>query len=274
MDAVRVLCWLVATMIGVYCSIIVFCVAFQRRYIYQRPARNNPPAVPLKSIAAGEFITVEAEDGGSVVAWHVPPANGKPVVIFLHGSADSPDHRATRFLALAAEGFGVIAPYFRGFDRSTGIPTEKGLLLDATAIYEYCRKLYPPQQIAIWGFSLGGAVAILLVARARVGALIVEASFTSLAAMAGHLLPFIPVRLILRDTYRADHAIATIASPVLIMHGNADRETPIGMGERLFEAAPEPKKFVRFAEGTHSDLDKFGASRVARAFLNSWLERP
>jgi fermentation-respiration switch protein FrsA (DUF1100 family) len=260
--------WFLLVVLTIYVSALFFCFLFQRRYIYRRPIIDYTTHISLSSVA-GDFVTIRTEDGENIVAWYSPPLDNHPIVIFFHGSADSPAQRATRFLALASAGFGVLAPYFRGFGQSTGSPTEKGLLLDAAAIYCYCTSLYPPERIALWGFSLGSAVAVLLAARAKVGALILEAPFTSLTAIAKHSLPFFPMGSILRDKYCADTAIISVAAPILMLHGDADRETPIAFGKLLFEAAPEPKEFVHFASGGHGDLDRYGALAVVRRFLAS-----
>jgi fermentation-respiration switch protein FrsA (DUF1100 family) len=261
--------WLLIATLGTYFLVVLVCFVFQRRYIYQTHGSLNAAAVSLTSIADSTFVSIQTEDGQNIEAWYTPPRDNRYIVIFFHGSADSPDHRATRFLALTTDGFGVIAPYFRGFGRSTGSPTEAGLLLDAKAVYSYCSTLYPPERIALWGFSLGSAVAVLLAAKVKVAALILEAPFTSLAAIAKYSVPFIPMGLILRDEYRADLAIASVAAPILMLHGEADREAPVSLGELLFEAASQPKEFVRFSAGAHANLDRYGALAVVRRFLAS-----
>jgi uncharacterized protein len=265
--------WALIAIVGIYFSLLVACFLVQRRFIYQRPASDGTASASLRSITTGEFVTIETEDGEFIVAWYSPALDHRPVVVFFHGSADSPTHRTTRFLALTAEGFGVLAPYFRGFGRSTGSPTEAGLLRDARAAYSFCRRLYPPERIAIWGFSLGSAVAVLLAAKERIAALILEAPFTSLAAVAKHSFPFLPVSLILRDKYPAETAIAAVDAPILMMHGEGDRQSPISLGKLLFEAAPEPKNFVEFAGGGHADLDRHGALAVVRDFLSGVTNR-
>ena len=260
--------WFFTAVLAVYVSALTFCFVFQRRYIYQRLAGDYPTHLSLHSLV-GDFVTIRTEDGEHIVAWYKPPLDNRPIVVFFHGSADSPAQRASRFLAVSSEGFGVLAPYFRGYGQSTGSPTERGLLLDAAAVYSYCASLYPPERIALWGFSMGSAVAVLLAVRAKVAGLILEAPFTSSAAVAKYLLPFFPMSFILRDKFCADAAIAAVAAPILILHGEADREIPIALGELLFEAAREPKEFVRFALGSHSDLDRHGALAAARRFLAS-----
>src|SRR6478736_5629982 len=97
-----------------------------------------------------------------------------------------------------------------------------------------------------------------------VGKLILEAPYTSIADIAAVAYPILPVRWLLRDQFHSDERIAGVTAPLLIMHGAKDSTISIGFGERLFALAHEPKKFVRFPEGGHNDLDNYGATETAR----------
>lgn len=253
-------------MIAFCVSGLVLVLMFQRQFIYRRRTSLINPRVSLLSVG-GKFLEIETADGERLVAWHKPPGEGRPIVIFFHGSADNPDQRAVRFMALISGDFGVLAPHFRGYGRSTGTPSEVGLHRDAEAIYQYCSTLYGPEMIVLWGFSLGAAVAVRLASRNKVAALVLEAAFTSLADVAKHWAPFLPVRLILRDRFQADETIKSVKAPILMIHGGADRDVPIDLGKHLFDCAPEPKEFVQINAGGHDDLDKYGATNTVRMFL-------
>jgi uncharacterized protein len=259
--------WFFISIIALYSSALISCYLFQRRYIYRRRSKGSQPQISLRS-PAGEFVRIVTEDGENLVAWHSPPLDDRPLVIFFHGSADGPGQRAVRFLALASAGFGVLAPYFRGYGESTGAPTERGLLLDAAAVYRYCNDLYPPERIALWGFSLGSAVAVLLASEKKVAALVLEAPFTSLVDLTKKWFPFLPMNFILRDRFCADAKVISVNAPILVLHGEADREIPISFGKQLFDDALEPKEFHRFPTGGHRDLDNHGALAVVRRFLS------
>ncbi len=79
--------------------------------------------------------------------------------------------------------------------------------------------------------------------------------------------PFLPVRLLLKDSYRSDERVGRVTAPVLVIQGERDRIVPIEYGERLYALIRAPKKFVRFPEGGHVDLDQYGALDIVRSFL-------
>jgi uncharacterized protein len=96
---------------------------------------------------------------------------------------------------------------------------------------------------------------------------VLEAPFTSAADLAARQYPFVPVRWLMHDQFRSDLRIASVAAPLLVLHGERDTIVPIEYGKRLFGLAREPKRFVRFPQGEHEGLDHFGALATVAAFL-------
>jgi fermentation-respiration switch protein FrsA (DUF1100 family) len=141
-------------------------------------------------------------------------------------------------------------------------------LQDAAAAYGFTSARYGADKIVVWGFSLGTGVAVALAADQPVGKLILEAPYSSIADVAASVFWFMPVRLVLRDPFRSDRRIARVKAPLLIMHGERDAAIPISFGEHLFALAHQPKQFVRFPEGGHENLERFGAIETARHFIN------
>jgi fermentation-respiration switch protein FrsA (DUF1100 family) len=122
--------------------------------------------------------------------------------------------------------------------------------------------------------SLGTGVAVKLASEQPVAKLILEAPYTSTADVAAEMFPFVPVRWLMKDQLHSDQWIGKVHVPLLIMQGTRDEVIPIRFGERLFALANEPKRFVRFDNGGHNDLDKYGVGDVARAFIAGTLKAP
>ena len=138
---------------------------------------------------------------------------------------------------------------------------------DARAAYSFAAARYPATRIVIWGESLGTGVAIALAAEKPVARLMLQAPFTSTVDVASDIYWFLPVRLLVKDQFRSDERIGKVMVPVLILHGERDRTVPIRYGERLYAMIAGPKRFVRFPEGGHNDLDQSGATETALRFL-------
>jgi fermentation-respiration switch protein FrsA (DUF1100 family) len=240
----------------------------QRSFIFPIPQtfRTAPDAA---GFAVAEEHVLATADGESVIVWHVPATPGHAVVIYFHGNGDVLAGLVGRFRSITADGIGLVALSYRGYAGSSGRPSERGLLLDAAAAYAFTSARYGADRIVVWGFSLGSGVAVALAAEQRIGRLILEAPYTSIAEVAAAAFPFLPVRWLIRDPFRSDQRIGRVTAPLLIMHGALDSTIPIDMSERLFALAREPKQFVRFPEGGHNDLQNYGAVDTARHFIEA-----
>ena len=262
--------WTLILLLAGYLAVAALLYVAQRGLMYfPDTARIAPAALGLPG---AEDILLDTADGERVVAWHVPPRNERPVVIYLHGNGGALSHRAGRFRALTDDGTGLVAVDYRGYGGSTGYPTEAGLAIDAETAYAFAAARYPAERIAIWGESLGTGVAVALAARRPAGRLVLEAPFTAAVDLAARQYPFLPVHWLMKDQFRSDLRIGAVMAPLLILHGERDPIVPIAYGERLFALANEPKRFVRFPEGEHEDLDQFGALAAVKAFLNERLD--
>lgn len=240
----------------------------QRTFIFPIPqAVRTAPEVA--GFPEAEEHILSTTDGEKVIAWHVPAKPGHAVVIYFPGNGDFLAGRVSRLRGIVSDGTGLVALSYRGYAGSTGQPSEQGLLRDAAAAYAFTSARYGADRIVVWGFSLGSGVAVALAAEQPVGKLILEAPYTSIADVAGSLLRVVPVRWLIRDQFRSDERIARVTVPLLIMHGARDPGISIVFGERLFALAHEPKKFVRFPEGGHDNLDSYGALETARHFIDA-----
>jgi fermentation-respiration switch protein FrsA (DUF1100 family) len=188
-------------------------------------------------------------------------------VLYFHGNGGALSWRVSRFRALVADGTGLLGLSYRGYGGSSGSPSETGLIRDGEAVYQFAAERYPSHRLALWGESLGTGVAVALAATHPVAAMILDAPFTSAAAVGAGHYPFLPVRLLIKDPFYSDRRIADVRAPVLVLHGARDSVVPIALGEELFALIPGRKQFVRFAGAGHNDLDHYGAVQRVREFL-------
>lgn len=252
-------------------GVAVYAVAVLALYLGQRLLMYRPETIRTPPAEAGlpqaEELWLSTEDGERLVAWHIPPRDGRPVVLYLHGNGGALRHRADRFAAMTADGTGLLAVSYRGFGGSTGAPDEAGLLRDAAAAHAFLADRYGAGRIAVFGESLGTGVAVLLAAGRPVGRLILQAPYTSTADVARLAYPFVPIGLLMKDQFRADLRAADVTVPTMVLHGTADTVIPIAFGERLYAAFRTPKRFVRVAGAGHEDLDAYDVLAEVRAFL-------
>jgi uncharacterized protein len=258
--------WVGLAAVLAYPGLVLLLYLVQRSLLYVPSAMRSLPAEA--GLPQAREVELHSCDGEKLVAWYVPPAETKALVIYFHGNGEILAWRVERHLKLVADGTGLLALSYRGYAGSTGSPTEEGLHHDADAAYAFAAVRVPYTRIVVWGHSLGTGVAVRLAAEHRIGRLILESPYTSIADIAAMRFPFVPVRPLMKDQFRSDLRVGRVTAPVLVMHGARDRVIPIAFGERLYALIRSPKRFVRFAEGGHVDLDDFGALAAVRDFID------
>src|SRR3954471_12821882 len=121
--------WILLLAIAGYVALVALLYLAQRSLLYfPDPRRLHPADAGLRQ---AEEASLQSADGVRVSAWHVPPGEGMPVVIYFQGNGGGLDLRAERFRKLTADGTGLVALNYRGYGGSEGKPTEAGIILDA-----------------------------------------------------------------------------------------------------------------------------------------------
>lgn len=229
----------------------------------QRPL----PLTPARAGLDYEDVHLVAPDGVRLHAWYLP-ARGEPrgTVLFLHGNAGNVGTHLASVYWLPAEHYNVLLLDYRGYGASGGSASIAGSLRDIeTALgWLVARPEVQAHGLAVFGQSLGGALAVYAVAHSRyrshIKALIVDSAFSSYRGITREKLAEFwltwplqwPLSLTVGDAYSPVDAIGRVSPiPVLILHGEHDPVVPIRHAERLYAAAREPKSFWRIPEGGH-----------------------
>jgi len=259
--------WIALFSLGLYLGVAGLLYAYQRDFLYYPDSRR--PVGVLAGVASLSEIEIVTFDGLRLLGWYVPPPEGRPVVLYFHGNAGSISNRAYRLSRFADAGFGVLMPEYRGYGGNAGQPSEVGFAADAEAALTFLEKEgIASKRIIVYGESLGTGVATRVASEHEAAALVLEAPYTSITAMAAAQFPFLPVRLMLHDRFDSLSRIAQVRAPILIVQGARDQVVPPALGRELFAAAPEPKEFWSTPDGGHDDLFDFGAAEAVLDFLS------
>jgi fermentation-respiration switch protein FrsA (DUF1100 family) len=263
---------------------IAIVVLYAAACIYVFFAQSQMVFYPTSTIAVTptelklgyEDVRIEQSPEEIVHGWYLTAADSTDLagktVLFCHGNAGNLSHRMQTAVYLLDMGVNVLMFDYRGYGQSTGSPTEENVHADALAAYQWLvsEKSIRPVDITVFGRSLGGAVAVDLAGRVTVGGLIVESSFTSVHDMGRKLFPYLPVKFLIRYDFNSLEKIRNVTVPVLITHSPDDDMIPYSMGERLFEAAGEPKLFCRLS-GLHNERDYFNNPEYKAALRKTFL---
>jgi uncharacterized protein len=251
---------------SLYVGLTALLYFTQRDYLYFPDERR--PTVSTAAIAFLTEVELVTSDGLRLLAWYIPPPQGRPVVLYFHGNGGNIAYRAPRLLQFARAGLGVLIPEYRGYGGNAGEPTETGLYLDAVTAMDFLDMGgISSDRTIVYGESLGTGIATRVASQHNVAALVLEAPYTSITAMAAQHFSFLPVSLMLKDRFDSLSCIAQVHAPVLVIQGERDQVVPPALGRELFAAAPEPKEFWSAPEGGHDDLYGYGAAETVFRFL-------
>jgi fermentation-respiration switch protein FrsA (DUF1100 family) len=221
-----------------------------------------PPVAPW-----GVRVDIATPDGETLAGLHVPAGNGRPTMLLFPGNGDNIANYGFLAEMLSKQGYGLLAVSYRGYPGSTGSPHEAGLLTDGLAAFDWLAAHAGSSPIVVLGRSLGTGVAVNTAAERDAAAVVLVSAYESIAALARSRYPYLPVGVLIRDSYRSDLRIGKISEPKLFLHGDLDTSIPLASGKALFEAAPEPKTFSVQRGRSHNDIWTSGLVKEIVAFF-------
>jgi fermentation-respiration switch protein FrsA (DUF1100 family) len=253
----------------IYLLLIAAAWAWQERIVWQPPRQGAYPEPHAVRIAYA------ADDGQPLFAYLVgDPARSNGLLIAFHGNAEL----AAWNVAWAHEverrtGRAVLLPEYRGYGGLGGVPTYDGSRSDALAAYRVARERLgvDASGIALYGHSLGTAVAAELASEHAPDALVLFAPFTSARDMAAamRVLPMSALwGIIGRVAFDTRARVQTLDSPVWVTHGDRDLVIPVRMGREVYDAARRKGELLIVPGAGHNDLPQVGGERYW-----GWLTR-
>lgn len=251
------------------------------------PPRIVPPGNTLRENKI-EFrqLDLVTEDGIRLSAWYTPPRKGA-VILLAHGYGDNRPEWV--HVLLAKKGYGVLAWDARAHGESDGEVSTIGYLevLDVKAALDYALTQSDVNHIGAWGGSMGGATLIRAAAAfSEIEALLIDSAFASLDEEFDFLVPYPlinPLAKFLAQTQTGINLshinplndIAKISPrPVYIVHGTADTVAPPDAGEKLYNAANEPRFLWVEEDAAHLSIHLVNERRYQRrlvGFFDEWL---
>ena len=229
-----------------------------------RPAlldAKHPPQPP----SGAENVWFTSADGTRLHGWYFNAQSwpATATIIYFHGNGGNVTNVGWWGQSLAKRGFNVLLFDYRGYGLSGGTAAnEADLYNDGEAALSYVvnEKNAWPNQIVLYGQSLGTTVATDVATRCGCGALILESGFSSASSLASRRLPLLPrwLHFLGRNRFESARTLKSVNVPVLITHGEPDLTIPTDEGRALYAAANEPKKLLIFPGAGHSVFSSAG----------------
>ena len=199
---------------------------------------------------------IETDDGEVLHAWYCRAEKPIASALYFHGNTGNLTHFVDVMPHFVAAGIIVLIFDYRGFGRSSGIPTLHGVIDDGICAARFHEKLRPKGVPSmLYGYSLGGAIAAQVIRHHSFDGFVLQSTFTTLPEIARAAFPKLPVHLIAGRIFDTMSVVRTLKVPLLVLHGTDDETCPCWMAHKLYDACEAPWKRIHAVDGgMHKDL--------------------
>jgi pimeloyl-ACP methyl ester carboxylesterase len=206
---------------------------------------------------------IPTPDGERLAALRLPAAvqgdGSRTLILGFGGNAWNAEAMALLLHRLIPD-HDVIVAYYRGYRPSSGRPSAGKIMMDALTVHDHVAE--PPGVIAV-GFSIGSGIAAYLAAERRLVGLALVTPFDSLAALAGHHYPGMPIRLLLRHIIETAELLYRVDAPTAVIIAERDTIVPASRSRSVVDAAHHLVYRTVIPGAGHNDLYEMPEFAVA-----------
>lgn len=208
-----------------------------------------------------ENLTVDRQRNLSLVKFRVTGPK-KGLVLYFHGNMRNIERYAPFTGVFTKQGYEVWMPDYPGFGKSTGKRSEEGLYKDVLLVYQLATREYSPEQIIVYGRSMGTGLAAYLAARQPCREVVLETPYYSMHALARHYFPIYPVSRLINYHFPTNEYLSKVRVPITLLHGTKDEVVPYKHSVRLKKELPQIALYT-IPKGKHNNLSEFPAFHQA-----------
>lgn len=212
-------------------------------------------------------IFISLPEGGTLNGFLFEKAENKLLMIYFQGNAKNLQNFLDNHRTVLDWGFNVLVTDYRGFGKSTGrMNGQAQMYEDATKILHYAVSCgYAPENIILYGYSMGGAMACYLASVFKVKALVLESIYSSLPEV------WVNSQLLSYELNNKEKA-KNINIPTLIIHGDQDDIITLDHAQRLYDnVRTQRKRLTIIMGGGHGDLrDRSGYKTMLKEFIDQY----
>lgn len=267
--------WVIGMVVIVVVLLIYYMTRYQHSVLF-KPSREdtnikvgNPRNLYITntfSKRGGGIHVVEMLDGymnnknrNYIHAWYYDDFPGKKTVLFCHGNSGNITHRSYIINACRKLKLNLLVFDYRGYGKSSLTPTKERIRQDGETAYLFLRQHCEPNDIVIWGESLGGHVATWVASKYECRSLILLSTFSSIddVFIYQHELNLLskPLRLVaplVTDILDTKKYIKDVKAPIMIFHSPDDEIIPCQCARDLYMNISHENKQLVWISGLHA----------------------
>ncbi len=202
-----------------------------------------------------------SKNGKKLHGLFFPVDGGRKTILINHGNKGNLFDLDRLLELLLATGNSVFVYDYQGFGRSEGSPSVRAICEDGIAAFDWLinEGKVLPQDLVIYGESLGAAVSCHVAKHREVAGLILQAPFTNIREIAIESIPALriyPSWLFPKPFLNNEAVLAEFRKPVLLLHGVQDKDVGVEHSRKLLEIAVGPKALIELPNTSHEEIAK------------------
>ena len=239
-----------------YSLLVVGLYYFQEKIIFQ--GSSLPDNYQFKIDKPFEEVYLNTSDSARIHGVLIKSNAAIGCVLYFHGNRNNIVRWGNLASYFTQFNYDVLVMDYRGYGKSKGERTEELLHSDARLVYNHLLKIYKPDNIIIYGRSLGTGLATKLASEVKAKSLILETPYHNFRDMMNERFMILPTKKIIKYAFSSNEYISKVNYPIYIFHGTNDSVIPIEYGLRLLESAnTELTRFFTIESGEHNNLSEF-----------------
>ena len=252
---------LLSSLVLIYGVLVLLAFFFSERLIF--PYRGSSYGEDLPGLHK-----ISGPDGQEIATRYLRARNEAFLVLHFHGNYEDLGHLDPIYEILRERRFSILAMDYRGYGLSQGTPTENRCYQDALLLYQRALELgYQPEQLILWGRSVGSGLAVELARQKEARALVLESPFST-AFRTATRIPLVPF-----DKFHNLKKMESLEEPLFILHGDRDTVIPAWHSAKLHQRHRGPKERHLIPGAGHNDLWSFDLDPVLMS-LEEFLAAP
>ena len=247
----------VKVFILLYCSIGIAFYYLYEKILFLPKALPENYQYHFRSTFTEKHIRYDEGTNFNIIQFPSTDSVTKGIVLYFHGNKENVNHYAQYAEDFTKQGYEIWMPDYPTYGKSTGILNEKILYEEAVQVYQLARIKYKPEQIIIYGKSLGPGIAAELASIRDCKRLILETPYKNIPSIFQHYLWMYPVNRMIRFKIPTNEFLTKVVAPVTIFHGTDDGMIPYKNSSQLKAVLKGIDEFITIKKGEHNDLNAF-----------------
>lgn len=211
---------------------------------------------------------ITTADGLKLHGWYFEIPQARQVILLSHGNAGNVSNRLALVASLLSTGSSVFVYDYRGYGKSEGEPSLPGVCEDSRAAYAYLinELKVRPNQVVLYGESLGVAITCQLLKTTPCAGVILQSGFSSLKQAGIEQVAYLrcyPSFMFPQPDLDNVAVLKKNHPPLLVLHGDLDGVLPFSHAEEIYKKAISPKQLVEIKGAAHSNLYDFSLFKAS-----------